>query len=43
MDLSDTGTPSCRTPPFIQLREGERQNSIQNNAFYYINSKITVK
>lgn len=36
-------TSVCRTSPLIQVQEGKRQNSIQNNAFYFINLKITVK
>ena len=35
--------PMCRTSPLIQVQEGKRQNSVQNNAFYFINLKITVK
>ena len=35
--------PVCRTSPLIQLQEGKRQNSVQNNAFYFINLKIIVK
>lgn len=35
--------PMCRTSPLTQVQEGKRQNSVQNNAFYFINLKITVK